>query len=489
LAQSPTDGSALRSWIEAYQGTSPVPPLPGEKRLPRRRYILFLIAALLVLISFVALLWRDWVIFQASSQRVVELRDALLQQDQFLALLVNAESGQRGYLLTGKPRDLQPYLDAVAQYPGMVARLKATPSSVLYPEEVRHLVELSGDKMAKMRQSVELAQLGNRDLAIRMAQSDEGPSVMAGLRALTRSVRDRQFQDLVAGNLEVERRRANETALQLLGVMSLVIFLLLALIDISRAGRVRDRSLAEITRMNEELLQVSSVASHDLKEPLRTIDNFSQLLERRYTGKLLDQTAADYLDVIKTSATRSYRLVDALQRFSAPIRAVHGRDAVADAGVALKSVLQSLRSKIAETGADVVVGEVSALVRLENGLLEQLFQNLLENAMKYRSQARPRIEINAHLDSPMWVFTVRDNGIGFDPLFNQRVFGLFQRLHDDDYPGIGLGLATCKKIVESTGGRIWADSKPGEGAVFSFTLPVPQRSGRRPAAMAAESQT
>jgi signal transduction histidine kinase len=463
----------LRSWIEAYQGTPSVPPLPGEKRLPRRRYILFLIAAFFVLIGFMGLLWRDWVIFQASSQRVVELRDALFQQDQFLALLVNAESGQRGYLLTGDPRDLQPYLDAVTQYPRMVEGLKATPSSLLSPGELRHLVELSGDKMAKMRQSVELAQQGKRDLAIRMAESDEGPGGMAVLRALTRSVRDRQFQDLVAGNLDVQRRRANAAALQLIGLVALVIFLLLALIDISRAGRVRDRSLAEITRMNEELLQVSSVASHDLKEPLRTIVNFSQLLERRYIGKALDQTGADYLDVIKTSATRSYRLVDALQRFSAPLNAAGGRDTVADTGAALRNVLQSLRSKIAETGTEIVVGELSARVRLENGLLEQVFQNLLENAMKYRSQARPRIEIDAHLDSPMWVFTVRDNGIGFDSLFNHRVFGLFQRLHENDYPGIGLGLATCKKIVESTGGRIWADSKPGEGAVFSFTLPAP----------------
>ena len=172
--------------------------------------------------------------------------------------------------------------------------------------------------------------------------------------------------------------------------------------------------------------------------------------------------------------------MDALQRFSAPLNAAGGRDTVADTGAALRNVLQSLRSKIAETGTEVVVGELSARVRLENGLLEQVFQNLLENAMKYRSQARPRIEIDAHLDSPMWVFTVRDNGIGFDPLFNQRVFGLFQRLHENDYPGIGLGLATCKKIVESTGGRIWADSKPGEGWSFpSRTAGSIKRSHRR----------
>jgi signal transduction histidine kinase len=476
----------LQSWIEAYQWTRAISPLPGEKRLLRRRYILFLIAALLVLIGFVALLWRDFAFFEASSHRGVELRNALLGQDQFLTLLVNAESGQRGYLLTGNPRYLKPFLDAVSEYPSMVERLKATPSGVLSPGEVRQLVDLSGDKMAKMRQTVELAQQGQRDLAIRMAETDQGPSALADLRALTRGIRDRQFQALVARNLDGQRRRANAAVLQLIGILALIIFLVLALIDISRVGRVRDLSLAEITRMNEELVQVSSVASHDLKEPLRTLVNFSQLLERRYSGKVLDNTAADYLDVIKTSAMRSYRLVDALQRFSAPLKASRGRDAVADAGAALRNVQQSLRSKIAETGAEIVVGELSAQVRLEIGLLEQVFQNLLENAMKYRSQASPRIEIGAHLESPMWVFTVRDNGIGFDPQLSERVFGLFQRLHEDERPGIGLGLATCKKIVESTGGRIWAESKPGEGSVFAFTLPVPKRRERRPAAMVAD---
>jgi len=475
----------LRSWIEAYQSTRPVPPLPGEKRLLRRRYILFLIAAFVVLIGFVALLWRDWVIFQASTRRVVVLRDALLEQDQFLTLLVNAESGQRGFLLTGNPRYLQPYLDAVADYPRVVQRLNAISSSVLSPGEARRLVELSGDKMAIMSQTADLVREGKRDLAI--AQSDQRPGIMADLRALTSSIRDRQFEDLVAGNRDVQRRRANAAVLQLSGVLALVVFLLLALIDIAHTGRARDRSLAEITRMNADLLQVSSVASHDLKEPLRTIVNFSQLLERRYSGKILDQTAADYLEVVKTSAKRSYRLVDALQRFSAPLRAARGRNAVADAGAALRNVLQSLRSKVAETGTEIVVGELAASVRLEIGLLEQIFQNLLENAMKYRSQAPPRIEINARLESLMWVFTVRDNGVGFDPLFHERVFGLFQRLHGTEYPGIGLGLATCKKIVESTGGRIWADSTPGEGSVFSFTLPVPERGERRPAAMAADS--
>jgi signal transduction histidine kinase len=460
----------------------------GENRLPRRRYILFLFAALVVLVGFVALLWRDWVIFQASSHRVVELRNAVVEEDQFLALLVNAETGQRGYLLTGNQRYLQPYLDAVAEYPRMVEKLKSTPSDLLTPGELRQLLQMSGDKMAKMRQAVKLARAGRRDLATRMAQGDQGPSMMADLRALTRGIRDRQFQALVAGNLDVQRRRANAAALQLIGVLALVIFLLLALIDISRAGRIRDRSLAEITRMNEELVQVSSVASHDLKEPLRTIVNFSQLLERRYSGKTLDQTAADYLDVIKTSATRSYRLVDALQRFSAPIRGGPGRDAIANADAALRNVLQSLRSKIVETGAEIAVGELPAQVPLEIGLLEQIFQNLLENAMKYRSQAPPRIKIGAQLESRMWVFTVRDNGIGFDPQLSERVFGLFQRLHEGEYPGIGLGLATCKKIVESTGGRIWADSKPGEGSIFSFTLPVPQRGGRRQAAIASDGE-
>jgi len=477
----------LQSWIEAYQRNRAAPPLNGEPRLLRRRYILFLFAALFVLVGFALLLWRDWSVFEATSRRVVELRGAVLLQDRFQALLVNAETGERGYLLTGDPRYLQPYLDALAEYPSVRSGLESTPNSLLTPYELRRLVALSEEKMARLHDSVALAKAGQRDLATRLIQRDKGPSAMTELRRLNTRIRDRQFQALVAGNSEARRWLANAAALQAIGALTLVILLLLALIDISRVNRVRDRSLAEVTRMNEELIQVSSVASHDLKEPLRTVVNFAQLLERRFTGKPLDQSASDYLDVIKTSAMRSYNLVDALQRFSMPLAADPGFEQDADADAALRNVLLSLRTKIAETGAQVTGDPMSAVVRLESNRLEQVFQNLLENAMKYRSSAPPKIVVHARLENMRWLFSVQDNGIGFDPAFAERVFGLFQRLHEDQYSGVGLGLATCKKIVESAGGRIWAESSPGEGSCFYFTLPAGQRGEKRSGAIAAET--
>ncbi len=478
----------MQSWIEAYHLNRAIPPFVGEARLLRRRYVLFLVAALFVLIGFIILLWRDWSVFQTTSERVIQLRDAVLLQDRFQALLVNAETGERGFLLTADPRYLEPYLGAVAAYPAMVQRLKATSRPLLAPEEFERLIDLSSVKMDRLRDAVDLARAGRRDLAIHLVQSESGPSTMAEFRRLASGVRNRQFQALMASNAESRRWLANAAALELIGVLALVILLLLALLDLSRVNRIRERSLAEVTRMNEELIQVSSVASHDLKEPLRTVVNFSQLLARRYTGKPLDQSAADYLDVIKTSAVRSYNLVDALQRFSSPLHSGSGSASDTDADLALRNVLQSLRTKIAETGTEVVANPMAAVVRLESNLLEQVFQNLIENAMKYRSAAPPYIEVRAaRSDNGRWLFTVRDNGIGFDPVFAERVFGLFQRLNEDEHTGLGLGLATCKKIVETAGGRIWAESAPGAGSSFHFTLPAAVRPEKRNTSLAAET--
>jgi len=477
----------LRSWIEAYQRTRAARPQDGEPRLLRRRYILFLFAAVFVLVGFAILLWRDWVVFEATSAHVVQLRQSVLLEDRFAALVVSAETGERGYLLTRDARYLEPYLDAVADYPKVVDALRATPTTLLAPDELRRLVSLSDDKMARLRKGVELARAGQRDLAISLVQSDQGPGRMGEFRSLASRIRDRQFQALVAANAQSRRWLTDAAALQLIGALALVILLLLALIDLARVNRFRSRTLAEVTRVNEELIQVSSVASHDLKEPLRTIVNFSQLLERRFSGKVLDQTAADYLDVIRTSAMRSYQLIDALQRFSTPLRSDPGCEPLADADAALRNVLQSLRTKIFETGTDVAVDAMAATVRLESHFLEQIFQNLLENAMKYRRPDKPpRIDVHARLEATRWLFWVSDNGIGFDPAFAERVFGLFQRLHEDEYSGVGLGLATCKKIVESAGGRIWAESTPGAGSSFFFTLPAAQRAEKRASTVAAE---
>lgn len=225
----------------------------------------------------------------------------------------------------------------------------------------------------------------------------------------------------------------------------------------------------ELARSNAELEQMAYVASHDLQEPLRMVTSYLQLLEQRYGGQL-DADAHDFIEFAVDGAKRMQALIDDLLSYSRvgtkakPLQPT-------DCEAVMKTALQSLRMAIDESGAKI---QCAGLPRVlgDAAQLAQLFQNLIANAIKFRGEAVPRIDIRAEREDGFWRFEVRDNGIGIAPDYFERIFVMFQRLHNrSKYPGTGIGLAICKKIVERHGGRIWVDSAPGQGAVFKFTLP------------------
>ena len=232
--------------------------------------------------------------------------------------------------------------------------------------------------------------------------------------------------------------------------------------------RVTERT-AELSRINAELEKFAYVASHDRQEPLRTIINFADLLERRFDDKL-DQDGREFLGFIVSNATRMRRLVDDLLELSrtgnvrlAP-QPVHC-DAL------LMRVLGNLGQGIAESEA-VVTHDPLPTISADPGQIEQLFQNLVGNAIKFHGAEKPAVHVGVRSAGANWVFSVRDNGIGIDPRFSDRIFEMFQRLHSGGkYAGSGVGLAICKKIVERHGGRIWVESREGQGATFFFMLP------------------
>ena len=232
--------------------------------------------------------------------------------------------------------------------------------------------------------------------------------------------------------------------------------------------RVAERT-AQLSRINAELEKFAYVASHDLQEPLRTVINFSDLLNRRYQDKL-DADGREFLAFIVNGVYRMRRLVDDLLEFS---RTGHERvvRAPVDCEAALARVLANLGQGVAESGA-VVTHDPLPSVLADAGQLEQLLQNLVGNAIKFRGTHKPRIHIGVQAQAADWKFSVRDNGIGIDPMFAERIFEMFQRLHSiGKYAGSGVGLAICKKIVERHAGRIWVASAEGQGATFYFTLP------------------
>jgi PAS domain S-box-containing protein len=231
------------------------------------------------------------------------------------------------------------------------------------------------------------------------------------------------------------------------------------------------RSNEELRRANSDLEVFAYSASHDLHEPLRTISISAQIIERSW-GQQLQGEDAIFLANILAASDRMHALLDDLLTYTKATKYEEGAAPGVDAGRVLQDVLKSLRGVIEEAGATVTAGELP-IVAMHESRLAQLFQNLITNAIKYRSEEVPRVHIAADQRDGWCIFSVVDNGIGIEPQFAEQIFGLFKRLHGrDEYPGSGIGLAICQRVVEQYGGRIWLEqSAPGRGSTFSFALP------------------
>ncbi len=231
------------------------------------------------------------------------------------------------------------------------------------------------------------------------------------------------------------------------------------------------RAEEELARSNVELEQFASAASHDLQEPLRMITSYIQILTEDY-GDRLDGDADRYVGYIVDGATRMKALIDDLLAYSrignepVPLEPV-------DCNAVLELVLGDLAGAIEDVSARVTHDPLPQVMG-DGTQLAQVFQNLISNGIKFRGEALPHVHVSTTRMEGDWVFSVRDNGIGIDPSHYERIFQMFQRLHHrSEYPGTGIGLALCSKVVQRHGGRIWVESEPGAGSAFRFTIPVP----------------
>jgi len=268
-----------------------------------------------------------------------------------------------------------------------------------------------------------------------------------------------------AGELNVEYQRRNRAETELRAV------------NASLEARVAERTVAlqltiqELRRSNDELAQFANIASHDLQEPLRMVASYTQLLARRYKGKL-DADADEFIDFAVDGASRMQRLIQDLLAYS---KIGVNETALADtpSEKAFAQALGNLRGAIADNGAQVTHGPLP-VVQADPTQLVQLFQNLMGNAIKYQANGNvPHVHVSAErAGRERWLFSVQDNGIGIEPRYFEKIFGMSQRLHKrTEYAGTGIGLAMCKNIVERHGGTIAVESHPGSGSTFTFTLP------------------
>lgn len=226
---------------------------------------------------------------------------------------------------------------------------------------------------------------------------------------------------------------------------------------------------AELKRSNEELRQFAYIASHDLQEPLRMIASYLQLIERRYKGRL-DKDADEFIAFAVDGAGRLQEMISGLLAYSrvqtkgSPLKEVNCSEVLGNAVQNVKVAIEESGARITADRLPLVVGDPVQLV--------QVFQNLLSNAIKFRSERAPSVHVSAERKGDEWVFSVKDNGIGISPEYSDRIFNIFQRLHGREYPGVGIGLSLCRRIVERHGGLIWFESEAGRGTTFYFTIPI-----------------
>ena len=236
----------------------------------------------------------------------------------------------------------------------------------------------------------------------------------------------------------------------------------------------RERKRAEaaklaLERSNDELQQFAYVASHDLQEPLRTVASYTQLLARRYDSRL-DQDGHDFIGFVVEGVNRMSTLINDLLEYSRAGKAGERWLEPVPAGDVLQDALFALRAGIDEAVAHVTYDPLPE-VQFDRRQLLQLFQNLIGNAIKYRSDDALTVHVSAEDRSGEWVFSVADNGIGIKPQYHERIFGVFKRLHGKEVPGTGIGLAICKRLLEQNGGRIWVESELGRGSTFYVAIP------------------
>lgn len=457
--------------------------LPVHAQTRRRLALLFSVPVAFSLVFF----------FVSQSAERRETRLLQIQRlsgcaTQLRAHARDAEAGERGFYLSGEDRYLLPYEQALGSLPALVRQtLQYSDERPRYKPAINVLINLVHKRFVEARSGIEAERNGSLSQALLVDHLAKGQDTMDEIRKRTRAL----LEQLSAEELSIlnEQHAFSAWSFAFFAVGSLImigviIWLYNALLkylserdaaneNLKTANtyleaRIEERTF-DLTQANEELQQFAYVASHDLQEPLRTITSFSQLLAVRYKGRL-DSDADEFIGYIVSSSRRMTDLINGLlalvrlRKSGQPTVPVSFEEVLAQAEI-------SLQAAIRETHARVEHGPLPALV-VDAVQFSQVLQNLISNAIKYRREEPPWIRIDAQQDASNWIFSVRDNGRGFDPQFSERIFGLFQRLQNREVEGTGMGLSIARKIVERHGGRIWAKSEEGIGSTFFFSLPV-----------------
>ena len=461
------------------------------QRRTRRTFAWVLVIPLLLgLVSF-------WAMerYRRSIAWVSHTEEVMLALQDFQTALLEAESSQRGFLLTGDPAFQVRYRQLRDQLPGRIAYLcELTSDNARQHIHLRQLSSSVQARVARMEQVLALQQQGSLREAEAVQAMSVGATMMAHIRQIGEEMRGEERQ-LLAIRTRAQLNTELEVAVSfLIGIVISLALLYGANRLLQEYGAERDqaeRELREVNaeletrvkertaewqtanerlrRSNADLMQFAYVASHDLQEPLRTVGSYAGLLGRRYQGQL-DEQADRYIRHLVEGAKRMQTLIQDLLAYSR-VGTQSLKVEPTDLEDVLRQVQENLQASLSERRASLTHDPLPIVIG-DGGRLGQVLQNLIGNALKFAQPGEaPAVHVGVARQEQNWIFSVRDNGIGFEPEYAERIFVIFQRLHSiGAYPGTGIGLAICKRIVEAHGGRIWAESEGGVGSTFFFTL-------------------
>jgi signal transduction histidine kinase len=444
-------------------------------------------SAILTLLVVGVISYHAMAVSSESDRWVRHTHEVLESLQDLLSSMQDLESSSRGFVLTGKESYLETYRASISrteQEKTIVTSLTVdNPAQRL---QIPKLERLAAQEIQLAGRVIDLRRTNGLEAAVDAIQNGEGQRIMEDYRELIREMEDDEQRLLVLRDAVAKRRLGQTRGVLILGTLLGLFVAVAAGWSVQRDSTQRlfaEESLLqkveELNRSNEELQQFAYIASHDLQEPLRMVASYTQLLSRRYKGKL-DSNADEFISFAVDGASRMQRLIKDLLAYSrVGTKAMDLLDTSSEE--ALQQALINLRGAAEESGAQVTHDPLPIVVADEMQLI-QLFQNLVGNAIKYQNPGVPRVHISAARNGEKrWTFSVRDNGLGIDSQYFERIFGMFQRLHKrEEFEGTGVGLAICKKIVERHGGSISVESQLGHGSTFRFALAGSEQKSSKP---------
>jgi signal transduction histidine kinase len=429
----------------------------------------------------------DRLITAAESEAFTE--NVLTHLNETSSMIKDVEVDQREYMLTGDEAFLQNFWDSQKRVKDQIEAIeKETGYNRRLQYRIESLKALVWETFFQVQRTNEARRTGGIEAASDAVKNNLGKTPMTDIRNVLSKMINTEREALNA--TRAEQKKNFYITLIVFGVVLLLNFFFVFFIryfmrreamdhereenrfrelNLELERRVQERT-EQLQRSNEDLQQFAYMVSHDLKEPLRMVASYTELLHRRYTGQL-DEQADEFIGFAIQGVKRMSALIEDMLNYSRAAEVPADKVTVGSAQDALDGALENLRMRIEETGA-TITQDVMPVIAFDSVRLTQLFQNLIGNALKYRGEAPPAIHVGVAQKTGETVFSVRDNGIGIDPAQKDKVFGVFQRLHGSELEGTGIGLATCKKIVERRGGRIWFESEPGKGSTFYFSVPT-----------------